>query len=203
MDVDIDQIIESSEEEDKRAASEKRNRLNAMVAVTVALLATFAGLCHIKDDNLVQAMEQAQADRNDNYSWYQARNIRQSVAETAVHQLTAEMASAAPAARSVYQSEIAALQKTATEQADKKKTQEQAAKDASDTYNALNYRDDQFDLADAMLAIAVSLLAVTALTQKKWLYYAALVPTVIGVLFGLAGLLGWHLHSALVSRLLS
>lgn len=43
----------------------------------------------------------------------------------------------------------------------------------------------------------------TALTHKRWLYAVAMVPTAFGVLMGLAGLLGWHIHSDLLARLLS
>ena len=50
------------------------------VAITVALLATFMGICKVKDDNIVQAMQQAQADKIDHWSFYQARNIRQEIA---------------------------------------------------------------------------------------------------------------------------
>lgn len=38
------------------------------------------------------------------------------------------------------------------------------------------------------------LLAVTALTQKKWQFVVALVPTELGVFCGLAGLMGWNVH---------
>ena len=71
------------------------------------------------------------------------------------------------------------------------------------TYDALNYRDDQFDLSDALLALAISLLAVTALTHKRWLYWLALLPIAGGVVMGLAGLLGWHIHPDAFARLLS
>ena len=63
--------------------------------------------------------------------------------------------------------------------------------------------DDQFDLSDAMLALAISLMAVTALTQKRWLCVLALFPTVFGVIMGLAGLLGWHIHPNALTKLLS
>src|SRR5436853_1103898 len=62
-------------------------RLNTWVAITVALLATFMGICKVKDDNLVQAMQQAQADKIDHWSFYQARNIRQEVAQAQLDQL--------------------------------------------------------------------------------------------------------------------
>ena len=39
-------------------------KLNATVAITVALLATFMGICKVKDDNINQSMQQAQANRS-------------------------------------------------------------------------------------------------------------------------------------------
>ena len=36
-----------------------------MVAISVAVLATFLGICNVKDDNLVQGMQAAQADKID------------------------------------------------------------------------------------------------------------------------------------------
>ena len=52
-------------------------------------------------------------------------------------------------------------------------------------------------------AVAVSLLAVTALTHKRWLYGAALVATASCLLMGVAGLLGWHLHPGTITGFLS
>jgi len=174
-----------------------------MVAITVALLATFMGICGVKDNNIAQGMQQAQADKIDSYSWYQARNIREEIAKATVAQLTAESAAAPPAAQSTYQQQIAAYQAIAKEQGDKKKTQQDDADKADKTYNQLNFRDDQFDLSDALLSIAISLLAVTALTQKRWLFALAMIPTVFGLLMGLAGLFGWHIHPDALTRMLS
>ncbi|MEO8448182.1 MAG: hypothetical protein ABI647_00230 [Gemmatimonadota bacterium] len=38
-------------------------------------------------------------------------------------------------------------------------------------------------------------MALTALTHKKRLYWLALLPVALGVVMGLAGLFGWHMHS--------
>ena len=40
---------------------QSESRLNAVIAVLVALTATFMAVCNVKDGNIVQAMEQAQA----------------------------------------------------------------------------------------------------------------------------------------------
>src|SRR5438128_10848281 len=206
MDPDPMQYVEDpdkKENTDEADAASARARLNTLVAISVALLATFMGICKVKDDNIVQAMQQAQADKIDNYSWYQARNIREEVARATIAQLTLQAASAPSQAQAAYQEQIKAYQAIAQDQAEKKKTQQTDAEKSDKTYNELNYHDDQFDLSDAMLALAISLLALTALTQKRWLFVLAMFPTLFGVVMGLAGLFGWHIHPDALTKLLS
>jgi hypothetical protein len=175
------------------AEREARGRLNTRIAVTVALLATFTGVCKVKDDNIVQAMQQAQSDRVDHWSYYQAKNVREEVARAAADEMRVL---SQPAAAARYDSVAA------NEAAKKEEIRKQAVGDQA-TYDALNYRDDQFDLSDALAAIAISMLAVASLTHKRWMYLAALVPTALAILMGLAGLLGWHVHPDAIARLLS
>jgi hypothetical protein len=206
MDPDPMQYVEDAdkkENKDKADAAKAKARLNTLVAISVALLATFMGICKVKDDNIVQAMQQAQANKIDSYSWYQARNIREEVARATIAQLTAQSASAPPQAQAAYQDQIKVYQAIAQEQTEKKKTQQAEAEQADKTYNELNYHDDQFDLSDAMIALAISLPALTALTQKRWLFIVAMAPTFLGVVMGLAGLVGWRIHSDFLARLLS
>jgi hypothetical protein len=179
-------------------------RLNTWVAITVALLATFMGICKVKDDNIVQAMQQAQADKIDHWSFYQARNIRQEIAQSTVDQLTITRAAAsAPAQRPQLDSAIVRYKALVTDQASKKDSLRAQAESDQKAYDTLNYRDDQFDLSDTLIALAISMLALTSLTHKRWLFWIAMVPTALGVLMGLAGLLGWHVHPDSISRLLS
>jgi len=207
MDPDPMQFVE--EDDDKKPtettveAKKTKAHLNTWVAISVALLATFMGICKVKDDNIVQAMQQAQADKIDNYSWYQARNIREEVAKATAVQLTAQASVAPPQAKPIFEAQIKTYEAIAQDQGEKKKIQQADADKADQTYNELNFHDDQFDLSDAMLALAISLMAVTALTQKRWLFILALFPTVFGVVMGLAGLLGWHIHPNALTRLLS
>src|SRR6266853_887346 len=206
MDPDPMQFMEEDadkKEPERTRAKTSKAHLNTMVAISVALLATFMGICKVKDDNIVQAMQQAQADKIDNYSWYQARNIREEVAKSTVAQLTAQATAAPPQAKPAFAAQIKIYEAIAQDQAEKKKTQQADADNADQTYNELNFHDDQFDLSDAMLALAISLMAVTALTQKRWLFVLALIPTVFGLVMGLAGLIGWHIHPNALTRLLS
>ena len=196
------EILESA-----KAAAEQtegsRKRLNAAVAITVALLATFMGICKVKDDNIVQAMQQAQADKLDHWAFYQARNVRQDVAEAALTQLELSRAVQSPANTAAYDTAIAKYRATVASQAEKKEELRKQALQDQVNYDALNFRDDQFDLSDALLAISIALLAVTALTQLWALYWVALVPTLLGVAMGTAGLLGLAIHPNAIIQLLS
>src|SRR5258707_6618770 len=101
---------DADEKQSKTADAVKQSRinLNTLVAISVALLATFMGICKVKDDNIVQAMQQAQAVKIDDYSWYQARNIREEVARATVAQLTAQAAAAPAQAKPVFEDKIKA-----------------------------------------------------------------------------------------------
>jgi hypothetical protein len=194
----IDTIEQANE-----AAREASSRLNMTVAVTVALLATFMGICKVKDDNIVQGMQQAQANKLDHWAFYQARNIREEVARAALVQLELQATGVPPPAQERYRAAIANYERLVADQ-DKKKVElkAQADQDQKD-YDSANFRDDQFDLSDAFLAISVALLAVTSLTHQRWLYGLAMVPTAFGVLMGLAGLFGWPIHPSWLTGLLS
>ena len=199
MDTDPKDLVDQAVE-----AAQRSTRLNAAVAVTVAVLATFMGICKVKDDNIVQAMQQAQADKIDHWSYYQARNLRQEIAEVAALQFElARPAAAGASSAAAYDQAVTRYRQLGEDQARKKEELKAQAEADQRRYDELNYRDDQFDLSDALIAIAIAMLAVTALTQLWPLYFAALLPTGFGVLMGLAGLAGWPLHPDGLIRLLS
>ena len=201
MSVDPMEFVERDEQ--AAAAEQAKSALNTLVAITVALLATFMAICSVKGNNIGQAMQQAQADKIDNYAWYQARNIREEVNRAAAAQLKAQAVAAPAEARAVYERDAATFERLAEDQADKKRQQQAAAEQADKTYAELNMHDDQFDMSEASLSIAISLLAVTALTQKRWLYWLAMLPTAFGLFMGLAGLLGSNIHPDILARLLT
>jgi hypothetical protein len=198
--MDIDPL-EMVEPEGQTAA--KSRRLNAAVAISVALLASLMGICKVKDDNIVQAMQQAQADKLDHWAFYQARNLREELAKATVVQLRLQAGDRPAERRADYDQAIAQYEKLAAEQAAKKDELRAQALADQQTYDSLNFRDDQFDLSDATIAIAISLLAIASLTQLWWLYGLSLVPAGFGLVMGLAGLAGWDLHPAALVKLLS
>jgi hypothetical protein len=194
--------LEATDSAAAPAKADRPSRLNAAVAITVALLATFTGICKVKDDNIVQAMQQAQADKIDHWAFYQARNLREEVARATVAQLRLQAVDR-PAQRADYDAAIAQFEAVAQDQAQKKAELQKQAQADQESYDSLNFRDDQFDLSDAAVAIAIALLAIASLTQFWWLYLLALLPSAFGATMGLAGLVGWSLHPTALVKLLS
>ena len=147
----------------------KDRRLNRQVAISVVIFSVAAGLCNIKDGNIVQAMQQAQSASIDRWNEYQATRTKLHLEETARQTIVA-LAVDPTRARPVLTTADAAIAKYRAEApgiaADAK---QQAA-----LYDALNVHDDQFDAADASLATAISIAAVTALTERRRLLLAVL-----------------------------
>jgi hypothetical protein len=187
----------------KLAASAFKEHTNNLVAVTVAVLAVFMAITKVTDDNVCQAMQKAKANEVDTWSYYQAKSVKQNLAELGRAELAALSLTAAPEARTMieaavkkYEIDIARYE---TDMDRIKKTAEDYGKE----YDRLNYRDDQFDFSDATLSISLGMLAVTALTGKRWLLKVSWGIGGSGALLGIAGLTGMKIHSDWLAKLLS
>ena len=198
---DIDETVSEAVER----AAESRDALNSLIAVLVALLATFMALCNIKDGNIVQAMSQDQAKAVDQWSYYQAKGMKQNLAESVLDQLQIRKAQPglAPQEAALLDKEIsiyaATVKKYEGQKEEIKKTAEAAEKD----YDRLNVHDDQFDMSEAAVSISIALLGVSALTRKRWLVGVAMAFAAFGVVLGLAGFFSWGLHPDAIARFLT
>jgi hypothetical protein len=191
--------------EEKRAdgAEKRAARLNAAVAATVAVLAAFLGICHVKAGNVAQAMEQAQAKSVDHWAWYQFRKVRSELFQGVADQMRLQALAAPAAVRQAYEKSIAGYQAQAQEQQAKMKETQAQAEGFDRRYATLGAADDQFDLSEAFLSLSLALLALSALTQKPWLFGVALLPASLGLLLGFAGLIGRNLPIDALTRFLS
>jgi hypothetical protein len=190
--VDVDPLELAGEEAEKKGAGQ----LNTYIAIAVALLATFMAICEVKSGNIEQDMQRAQVEKNDAWAWYQARNIREEVLDTSARTLRAIAASQPESSRGPLLAQAIDDEKKAESQRNKKGEQQETALKYDAEYKLLNVRDDQLDLEAASMSIAISLLAMTALTRKRWLFFVALVPIALGIVMGLAGLFGWAIRTS-------
>ena len=183
-------------------AEAKDKSLNRRVAMTVVALSIFMGVSGIKDGNITQAMQQAQSDSVDAWNEYQATKTKLHIDETALGQ--AKLMAMAGGARgaTAIQAETLRLQTEIAKYQAEAPALKAKAEGFSAQYDALNVHDDQFDASDALISIAVSIAAVAALVEVPAALWAAWVFGALGVVMGLAGFLGWSLHSAFLSKLL-
>jgi hypothetical protein len=186
---DINETIHES------VAYASESKINARVAIFVALTATFMAICNIKDGNIVQAMSQAQAHSIDAWSYFQAKSTKQSAAENTVTILKAQHLATNEALVDQYKLKI-------KEYETEKKAIKAQAEGFEKEYDALNVFDDQFDMTEAFLSIAIALFGITALTQKKWLLYFSCGLSVVGILFGITAFVHISLHSDFISKIL-
>ena len=182
------------------------SHLNAIVAVLVAVSATFMAVCNVKDGNIVQGMEQAQARSIDQWGYFQAKGTKLNLAEQMVDQLQFERElsrNTAPDSRPLFDAKIEDYRHKITNYEVEKTQIRQAAEDATKEYDRLNFRDDQFDAAEACLSVSIALFGVTALTQKRWLLGLGIGLAALGCALGLSGFLGLNFHPNMLTRILS
>jgi hypothetical protein len=168
-------------------------RLNDLVAVTVVILTVFLAVSKVKDDNIVQAMQKAQSDAVDAWAEYQSARIKLHVDENGLSTLRL-LESAASIDKDVaakqaveYQSDIKKYEGRSAETMARAKALEAE-------YNRLNVHDDQFDMSEAFISIAIAVAAVGALVDNFILLYIAWGSGALGIIFGIAGFLNLSLH---------
>ncbi len=171
----------------------KDRRLNHMVVTTVVMLSVVMAVGKIKDDNIVQAMQADQATKIDTWTQYQATEIKAHDQAIAAELLGRSATGAALAA--------AATSEDARYKAEAKDIKTKAAAAEAD-YNVQGYRDDQFDLSDGFLSIALAVSAIAALAESFGLLYLAWGSSALGLLFLVAGFAQLPIHpDALVAFL--
>jgi Domain of unknown function (DUF4337) len=186
----------------KSEKSESANRrLNDLVAVTVVILTVFMAISKVKDDNINQAMQKAKSESVDAWAEYQAARIKLHVDENGLSTLrlletTGQIDKTLAAKQAAeYESDIKKYTGRSAETMAKAKALEAE-------YERLNFRDDQFDMSDAFLSIAVALSAVAALVDSFVLLYIAWGSGAFGLFVGIAGFLGLNLRPEWIASLL-
>ena len=183
--------------------STSRDRLNTWVAICVALLASFMAVTKVKDDNIVQAMLQAKSDAVDTWSEYQSKSIKHHLVELGRSQAIVLSSTVAQDARPKWDEQVKYYESEMSRYKNEEEELKSKAREFESQYDALNFRDDQFDLSDAVLSVSIATLAMTALTRKKWLLWISLVFGAFGVVMGMAGLLGLSIHPNWIIKLLT
>ncbi|HEX3475139.1 MAG TPA: DUF4337 domain-containing protein [Kofleriaceae bacterium] len=184
----------------------RESRLNTVIAALVAATATLMALNNVKDGNIVQNMQQAQANSVDQWADYQAKGVKQNFAIAAREQLEIMREATpnpTPELRAMFDKRIAEYTAQDKKYQAEKEDLKRKAEGSQKQYDEFNRHDDQFDAAEALMSVAIAMFGVTALTRKRWLLIVGIVFAGIGEILGLAGFFNWSLHSDWLASVLS
>jgi hypothetical protein len=184
----------------------RESRLNTVIAALVAVTATLMALNNVRDGNIVQDMQKAQSKSVDEWAYYQAKGTKENFAAAARDQLEImrdTTPNPTPEQRAMFDKGIAKYAAQEKKYAAEKEDIKKQAEGYEKQYDELNRHDDQFDAAEALMSVAIAMFGVTALTRKRWLLIVGIVFAGVGETLGLAGFLGWSLHSDWLASVLS
>jgi chromosome segregation ATPase len=202
----VSEALEHAEGHDDEGGSEKKSKsnLNSIVAASVAVAATFMAVGNVKAGNVVQAMGKVQIEIVDTWSFFQAKSTKQSLAEAALEQLTLqrEAAQLPPAQAATVDKQLAQYREKITRYEAEKTELRSKVTELEKSYEALNVKDDQFDISESLLSVGIALFGITALTQKRPLLFVAAGFALFGVIMSLAGFLSWNLRPEWIAKLL-
>lgn len=182
------------------------DRLHSTIAVLVAVTATFMALCNIKDGNVVQAMSVARTKAVDTWAHYQAKSLKQGLAQAALDQQELELEvneGMKPEIRARVTARVADYRGKVARYETEKEEIRQNAEASEREYAALNVTDDQFDIAEACLSLSLALFGITALTRRRGLLFLSTAFAVWGMVQGFAGFAGWNLRPDWLAKLLN
>jgi len=184
----------------------RESKLNTIVALCVAIIATFMALCNVKAGNVIQQMSRAQANSVDQWSYYQSKSTKEIIAEAAADQATLDRDTASnlsPDQKQKLDDAIKRQGDAAKRYAKEKEDIKAQAEGFEKQVEVLDNRNDQFDMAEALLSVAIALLGVTALTQKRYMLAVAGVFGVFGFVMGVAGFARLPIHPDWLANILT
>jgi hypothetical protein len=169
-----------------KTEKEHDRRMNDLVAVTVVVLTVFLAVCKIKDDNIVQAMQKAQSGAVDAWAEYQSTRVKLHGDENGLSTLRL-LESSGSVDKALTAKQAAEYEADIKKYEGRSKETRAKAEAMEKEYDRLNMRDDQFDISEAFISIAIAVAAVATLVDAWWLLYLGWGSGTIGIVFGIAG----------------
>ncbi len=187
----------------KEKAAEIRDRLysdkdsrDRWIGVYIGILAAFMAICTMLGNNATKDANRFNIEANNNWNFFQAKNLRRQVVRLQVEQLELDVASntsLSDGLKTAYKSRIDTYKAL-----DKRLTSEPATGEGLDELFAKGKaleaqrdralaQDPYFDWAQALLQIAIVLASVCLITGTIWLFYVSGVLAIVGMLLMING----------------
>jgi hypothetical protein len=175
------------------AAEDQDDWLVSAAAVAIAVVATFTAICAVKGDNVDYGILQEQSNAVDMWSMYQAKSMKQYMFELQRGSFEAHLALGAAGlprdAREEITAAITRYEDNIVRYESEKAEIKVKAEEHERACGVLDQIADKLDLADVFMSVAISLMAITILTKRRWLFVVAVLPCAFGIGFGVAALL--------------
>ena len=162
-----------------------------LTAIYIAVLAVILAICSVGGDNASKDMMRASIDAADTYSFYQAKNIRQTAYELAADELDLELLKpgVSEELRKALSDKIEKYRSTAKryetdpEKKEGKKELLARAKDLEGQRDLALIRDPYFDFGGGVLQIAIVLASASIILGGALLRWISVGLGVLGTLF--------------------
>jgi Domain of unknown function (DUF4337) len=197
-----DLIAEIHEE---RKENEADDRFRNRAALLIAFLAAVLAVGGLGGGNATDDMVGNNIKASDSWSFYQAKNVRQTMYEIALDDLEQQLATGAltPAGKAAAEQRLAKYKDTVTRydsepdpqapgdplKGDGKKQIKARAQAFEAGFDQASRRDNNFDLAEVFLQLALVLGSVAILAVSRWVLILSAVTGALGALLTLNGFL--------------
>ena len=169
------------------------SRLSAYVALTVVIISVFMAMCKLKDENLVDGMIHSDMKAVDTWGEYQAERIKLHDDENEATALKFHDSAGGAAVAA----EIAKLNAKAQDYQKSSSGLKKEAVGYEKSYEKKEVTHAEFDVVDALCAIALALAAVAALADYILLLYFAWAVGAAAVVIGGCALAGVDLMAGI------
>lgn len=175
----------------KELHEQAEDRFGRRVALVTAVFAVILSISSMGGNNATKEMLLAQQKSSDQWSFYQAKVIREHLYRAQKQRLETDLIERGPALPPAAREKVEALAKKWDEEEKRynaeKKDIERDAKKLEAVRDLSATRDPYFDLAEVFLQIAIVMSSVSILSKSRPVFYFSLLLAVVGTTFTVNG----------------
>jgi hypothetical protein len=190
---------------EERAENEASDRFRGRAALLIALMAAMLAIGDLGGGNATDDMIGSNIKASDTWAFYQAKNVRQTMYEIEVAALKERLAAEnlSPVSRAAIESRIGEYEATITRydsepdpdapndpmKGEGKKQLAAQARGYEAAFETASERDDNFDLSEVALQLALVLGSVAILAVSRWVLILSAALGMFGTLLAVNGFL--------------
>ncbi len=166
-------------------------RFTKRIALTTAIYAVMLAITALGGNNSMKEMLLAQQEASNQWSYYQAKNMRENLYRIQRLNLEADFLdredSMKPEARAKFEATIKKMADEEKRYATEKKDIEAEARKAEHERDVNRKRDPYFDFAEALLQISIVMASIAILSSSRQVFYFSLVTAAAGAILSFNG----------------